>query len=149
MSGAAHMRSQALRLHAQGLSKREIGARLGVSVFTVSALVRRALTFPERACRLCGERFVPTNGRQRYCRPEHRVLHALLDELQCPSCGATFTPRPVRQPERSDPERAPETLHAPRRPRPFRSTVAAWTEYVEVLERDAARLRAELEARAA
>lgn len=30
-----------------------------------------------RECRLCGAPFTPTNGRQRFCTPEHRELHAM------------------------------------------------------------------------
>jgi hypothetical protein len=146
MTGAANMRPQALRLHAQGFSKREIAGRLGVSVMTVSALVRRAPRFRERACALCGERFVPTNGRHRYCCPEHRALHALIAELQCPHCGTPLTPKPMEQPNDSNTAQQRAARRALRRPRPASSTVAAWTEYIAVLELDVARLRARLEA---
>ena len=149
MTGAADKRPDALRLHAQGLSKREIGARLGVSVFTVSALVRRAQRFRARSCALCGEQFVPTNGRQRYCCPQHRAWHrlAMLVELQCPHCGAALS-QPHNEREH-EPEHAGGSPQWQRRPRPARSTVAAWTEYLQALEGDVAELRAELEARAA
>jgi hypothetical protein len=147
MSGAANKRPDALRLQAQGLTKREIAARLGISVFTVSALVRSAPRFRARSCALCGERFVPNNGRQRYCCPEHRVCHrlAMLLELQCPQCGGALTRPEQDEPE---PEREPEPVcrEPGRRPRPTRNTVAAWTEYIEVLEGDVAQLRDELEA---
>jgi hypothetical protein len=33
--------------------------------------MRRAATFAERECLLCGQRFTPTNGRQRFCTVEH------------------------------------------------------------------------------
>ena len=148
MSGAADKRPEALRLEAQGLTKREIGARLGVSVMTVSALVRRGQRFRARSCALCGERFVPTNGRQRYCCPEHRAWHrlAMLLELHCPHCGGALT-RPEADEE---PEREPEPVcrEAGPRPRPARNTVAAWSEYLQLLEGDVAQLQAQLEARA-
>jgi transposase len=68
-------RDQARALHAQGVSKRQIAERLGVSTMTVAAWLRRPPTFPARTCRLCGQAFTPTNGRQRFCTPEHQVEH--------------------------------------------------------------------------
>ena len=153
MSAALARRAEVVGLQRQGVPKREIAARLGVSVKTVSALVRRAQTFRPRTCVLCGERFVPTNGRHRYCCPEHRAWHrlAVTLQLECPHCGAEFTPQNANDRE-SSPEHAREQARrAPewqRRPRPARGTVAAWTEYVAVLEGDVAELRAKLEARA-
>ena len=38
---------------------------------TTGPWLRRPPTFPERACRLCGQAFTPTNGRQRFCSIEH------------------------------------------------------------------------------
>jgi hypothetical protein len=64
-------RIEAQGLDERGVSRRAIAERLGVSTQTVAAWLRRPPTFPERVCRLCGERFVPTNGRQRFCAPEH------------------------------------------------------------------------------
>ena len=150
MIGGTDKRSDALRLYAQGLSKREVGAQLSVSVMTVSALVRRAQTFRARSCALCGERFVPTNGRQRYCCPQHRAWHrlAMQLELQCPQCGAALS-LPHKNEREHEPEHVGGSPQWQRRPRPARGTVAAWTEYLQALEGDVAELRAELEARAA
>jgi transposase len=64
-------RAVAQLLDEQGVSRGEIAERLGVSNGTVGAWLRRAPTFPQRACRLCGQAFTPTNGRQRFCNVEH------------------------------------------------------------------------------
>jgi transposase len=64
-------RAAAHLLDEQGVSRGEIAERLGVSNGTVGAWLRRAPTFPQRACRLCGQPFTPTNGRQRFCNAEH------------------------------------------------------------------------------
>jgi transposase len=68
-------RERARALQQQGVSRREIAERLGVSTMTVAAWLRRPPTFPPRACELCGQRYVPTNGRQRFCSPEHYDEH--------------------------------------------------------------------------
>ena len=64
-------RAVAQRLCEQGVPRGEIAERLGVSNGTVGAWLRRAPTFPQRICRLCGQPFAPTNGRQRFCKAEH------------------------------------------------------------------------------
>jgi Homeodomain-like domain len=150
MSAALNRRAQVVGLQRQGVPRREIAARLGVSLMTVSAFVRSTPVFRERSCALCGERCVPTNGRQRYCCPEHRAWHrlAMSLELECPHCGAAFTPQHEHEHSR---EHVQQDAHsAPvrqRRPRPARGTVSAWTEYLQLLEGDVARMRAQLEAR--
>jgi hypothetical protein len=45
-------------------------------------LLRKPATFPERTCRLCGDRFTPTNGRQRFCTPDHRDEYQRLGAMQ-------------------------------------------------------------------
>ena len=78
MSATAAQRARVLALRAQGVARGEIAGRLGLSRGTVNALLRRRPTFAPRACRLCGEPFVPTNGRQRFCTPAHQREHQLL-----------------------------------------------------------------------
>jgi transposase len=71
-------RAQVRALHAQGVAKREIAERLDLSRGTVAALLRRRATLAPRACRLCGEPFTPSNGRQRFCTPAHQREHERL-----------------------------------------------------------------------
>jgi transposase len=66
-------RAQAQALHEQGVARREIAARLGVSIRTVGAWLGRPQAFSQRRCRLCEQAFTPTNGRQRFCSVEHRA----------------------------------------------------------------------------
>jgi hypothetical protein len=72
----AEQRASVLALHERGVARREIADRLGLSRRTVAALLRRP-TFAPRECRLCGEPFVPSNGRQRFCTPAHQRQHGV------------------------------------------------------------------------
>jgi hypothetical protein len=134
-------RDRARALHEQGVSRREIAQRLGVSVATVMAWLRRPPTFPARACLSCGERFTPTNGRQRFCTPEHweQQRNGGPKLRECRLCGRAFAPTGGRQrfctPEHRDQYR--------RRHGPPTST-AGWRERVERLEAEIARVRAQL-----
>src|SRR5688500_1612345 len=93
MSWMQRDRALAIELRTSGLGNAVIAKRLGVSPGTVAALRRRP-TFPARACLLCGDGFTPTNGRQRYCCPEHRERHHRpgLRPRECRLCGQTFMP---------------------------------------------------------
>ena len=97
MSRMQRERALAIELRASGLANTVIAELLGVSPGTVAALLRRPATFPTRPCLLCGETFVPTNGRQRYCTHahwrEHRDQHLPGPTVrECRLCGASFTP---------------------------------------------------------
>ncbi len=92
-------RARAQVLQAQGASRREIADRLAVSERTVIAWLRRRPAFEPRTCRLCGQRFVPTNGRQRYCSREHWQEHRGGGPKlrECRLCGQSFMPTSGRQ----------------------------------------------------
>jgi uncharacterized protein YjcR len=69
-------RANAHALRANGLSIREVAERLGVPASTVGDWLRgRGEWYTVRECRLCGERFIPANGRQRFCTPAHQRKH--------------------------------------------------------------------------
>jgi hypothetical protein len=138
-------RDQARALHEQGAYKREIAGRLGVSTQTVAAWLRRPPTFPPRACRLCGQRFVPTNGRQRFCSVEHWREHRYGPNVrECRHCGQPFTPTNGRQRFCTPAHNAEyQRRHGPPR------TTAGWRERVRHLEAEIARARAQLDQREA
>jgi hypothetical protein len=141
----AEQRARVKALHAQGVAKREIADQLGLSRRTVAALLRRP-TFAPRTCRLCGEPFTPTNGRQRYCTPAHWLEHQRSGPTvrECRLCGDPFTPTNGRQrfctPAH---QREHQRLHgAPR-------TTAGWSARVTALEVEIARVQAQLQEREA
>jgi hypothetical protein len=139
-------RESAVALHAQGVAKGEIAERLDLMRGTVAALLRRRPTFAPRTCRLCGEPFVPTNGRQRFCTPAHRLEHQRTGPRirPCRLCGEPFTPSNGRQrfctPAH---QREHQRRHGPPR------TTAGWRERVDALEAEIARVRAQLDDREA
>jgi hypothetical protein len=139
-------RTRVLALRAQGVAKGEIAARLDLSRAAVAALLRRRQTFAPRTCRLCGETFVPTNGRQRYCTRAHWLEHQRSARTirQCRLCGEPFAPSNGRQrfctPAH---QREHQLLHGPPR------TTAGWRQRVDALEAEIARVRAQLDEREA
>jgi Homeodomain-like domain len=76
MTARERARANALGLRASGLSIRQIADRLGVPKGTVGDWVRgRGEWYEVRGCELCGERFIPAGGRQRFCSRQHAVKH--------------------------------------------------------------------------
>jgi Sigma-70, region 4 len=140
-------RSQAVALRVQGLPSREIAQHLELPVSTVAAWLRRRPTFAVRACRLCGQRFVPTNGRQRFCTPAHQREHQHgrpRTTRDCRLCGQRFTPTNGRQRFcTAAHQREHQRLHGTPR------TVEGWREHVQRLEAELAQLQAQLPAREA
>ena len=144
MRPTPEQRDQVLALRAQGVANGEIAERLDLTRGTVAALLRRRPTFAPRSCGLCGEQFVPTNGRQRYCTPAHWLEHQRSGPKirRCRLCGEPFTPTNGRQrfctPAH---QRDHARLHGPPR------TTAGWRERVDALEAEIARARAQLDER--
>jgi hypothetical protein len=69
-------RANAFGLRANGLSIRQIADRLGVPKGTVGGwLYGRGKWYEVRECELCGERFIPASGRQRFCSRQHAAKH--------------------------------------------------------------------------
>jgi hypothetical protein len=139
-------RAQAQALHADGASRREIADRLAVSERTVVAWLRRPPTFAPRTCRLCGTRFVPTNGRQRFCSVKHWEQHRRggSNVRECRLCGERFTPTSGGQRYCTPAHRAEHE----RRNRPPHTT-DAWRQRVQQLEDEISGARARLERREA
>jgi len=141
----AEQRASVLALHEQGVAKREIADRLGLSRRRVAALLRRP-TFAPRECRLCGEPFVPASGRQRYCTPAHWLEHQRSGPAmrECRLCGAPFQPTNGNQRFCTPPhQREHQRQHgAPR-------TTTGWRKRVDALEAEIARVRAQLDDREA
>jgi transposase len=134
--------ARAQTLAAEGASRREIADRLGVSERTVIAWLRHRPTFPERTCRLCGQRFVPTNGRQRYCTPEHwqQHRHGGPKLRECRLCGQPFRPTTGTHAFCTPQHRAEyQRQHGPPQ------TTEGWRQRVHQLEAELTRLRAQLE----
>jgi Homeodomain-like domain len=76
MTGRERAKANALGLRANGLSIRQIADRLGVPRGTVAGWLRgRGEWYEVRTCELCGERFIPASGRQRFCTPQHAAKH--------------------------------------------------------------------------
>ena len=142
MRPTAEHRARALELQVQGVPKSEIAERLELTRGTVGALLRRRPTFAPRACRLCGARFVPTNGRQRYCTKAHWLEHQPSSPTirACRLCGESFTPTNGRQRFCSPGhQREHQRLHGPPR------TTAGWRKRVDALAAEIARVQAQLD----
>jgi hypothetical protein len=76
MTARERAKANALGLRANGLSIRQIADRLGIPRGTVAGWLRgRGEWYEVRTCELCGERFIPAGGRQRFCTPQHRAKH--------------------------------------------------------------------------
>jgi hypothetical protein len=107
--------------------------------------MRSAPAFPERACLHCGERFVPTNGRQRFCTVAHWNEHRRGGPIarECRLCGRTFTPTNGRQLFCTpDHQREYQRQHSPQ-------TTDDWRDRVRRLEAEIAQVRARLDDREA
>src|SRR5688572_256543 len=76
MTSRERAKANALGLRANGLSIRQIADRLGIPRGTVADWLRgRGEWYEVRECELCGERFIPAGGRQRFCTSQHRAKH--------------------------------------------------------------------------
>lgn len=76
MTTRERAKANALGLHANGLSIRQIADRLGVPKGTVGGWLRgRGEWYEVRVCELCGERFIPASGCQRFCTRWHAAKH--------------------------------------------------------------------------
>jgi hypothetical protein len=76
MTRRERAKANAFALRANGLSIREVAERVGVPAATVGDWLRgRGEWYTVRECRLCGERFIAANGKQRFCTPEHQRKH--------------------------------------------------------------------------
>jgi hypothetical protein len=76
MTGSERAKANALALRANGLSIRQIAARLNVPKGTVGGWLRgRGEWYEVRECELCGTRFIPASGRQRFCTTQHARKH--------------------------------------------------------------------------
>jgi Homeodomain-like domain len=76
MTARERAKANAHALRANGLSIRQIADRLGVPKGTVGGWLRgRGEWYEVRECELCGERFIPASGRQRFCTPYHGAKH--------------------------------------------------------------------------
>jgi transposase len=139
-------RAKAQALKAQGASRREIAERLGATERTVGYWLRRPATFPPRSCGLCGARFVPTNGRQRFCSVEHWEQHRRggPNRRRCRLCGISFIPTSGGQ-RYCTPEHRAEHERRHRQPQ----TTEAWRQRVQQLEAELARAREQLARREA
>lgn len=136
MSRSERERAQAGALRARGLANREIAERLGLPTGTVANWLRERPSFGVRTCRLCGEPFVPTNGRQQFCTPAHRRAHQRGGPTirACRLCGQQFAPTNARQRFCTP---AHQREHRRRHGPPH--TVAGWRERVRALEAELAR----------
>jgi hypothetical protein len=96
-----------------------------------------------RQCALCGEWFVPTNGRQRYCSPVHRAWQraGLPPVRECRYCGESFAPLHAHQRYCSPNHKREQQKQRQRESR--RAAMAMWRARVRDLERQVAHARAE------
>jgi hypothetical protein len=100
--------------------------------------MKRQPTFPTRTCRLCGERFTPTNGRQRYCSVKHWSEHrrGAPTVRECRLCGQAFAPTSGNQ-RFCTREHRDQHYRAHRQP----SNTAGWRERIHQLEAEVANVR--------
>jgi hypothetical protein len=76
MTSRERAKANAHALRANGLSIGQIADRLGVPESTVGGWLRGLGEWYEvRECELCGERFIPASGRQRFCTRQHAAKH--------------------------------------------------------------------------
>jgi hypothetical protein len=76
MSARERAKANAHALRANGLTIAQIAARIGVPKATVGGWLRgRGEWYEVRECALCGERFIPASGRQRFCTRQHAKKH--------------------------------------------------------------------------
>jgi hypothetical protein len=104
---------------------------------------RHTARLSPRQCALCGEWFMPTSGRQRYCSPVHRAWHGagLPAVRECRHCGASFAPRHAHQRYCTPThQRDQQKL---RQREAHRTAIATWQQRVRELEREVADARAE------
>jgi hypothetical protein len=67
---------QALKLRAEGLTVTEIAARLDAPRSTLGGWLCGIGEWSDaRACELCGEHFIATSPKQRFCTPAHAAKH--------------------------------------------------------------------------
>ena len=72
----AHLHGQALLLRANGLTVTQIAARLDAPRSTIGGWLAGYGAWSElRDCELCGEHFIPTSPKQRFCSPAHADKH--------------------------------------------------------------------------
>jgi Homeodomain-like domain len=76
VTGRERAKANAYALRANGLSIGQIADRLSVPESTVGGWLRGCGEWYEvRVCELCGERFIPASGRQRFCTRQHAAKH--------------------------------------------------------------------------
>jgi hypothetical protein len=72
----ARLHGQALLLRAKGLTVTQIAARLDAPRSTIGDWLCGFGEWSDvRDCELCGERFIPTSPKQRFCSPAHAAKH--------------------------------------------------------------------------
>jgi hypothetical protein len=77
MSARERAKANAHALRANGLTIAQIADRIGVPKANVGGWLRgRGEWYDVRECELCGEPFIPGNGRQRFCTRAHQRKHA-------------------------------------------------------------------------
>ena len=102
---------------------------------------RRPARIAPRQCALCGEWFTPTNGRQRYCSPVHRMWNraGLPPVRECRHCGASFAPRHAHQRYCTPAHQREEAKQ--RQGEAKRAALSSWRARVRELEREIAHAR--------
>jgi hypothetical protein len=72
----ARLHGQARLLRAKGLTVTQIAARLDAPRSTIGGWLSGYGEWSDvRDCELCGERFIPTSPKQRFCSPAHAAKH--------------------------------------------------------------------------
>jgi hypothetical protein len=155
-------RGNARNLRAEGFSIREVAEQLGLPPSTVAGWLRGVGKCHRLGtCQLCGEPFVTSSPRRRFCTEAHaqkyraifappagaiadpRKTPAFRDRL-CELCGQRFTPSNGRQ-RYCTPAHRDQAYEQGRRPR----TITDWQQRVAELEAELAVLRSSREAVAA